>query len=79
MAAVLGCENIRPEITGSCRVGDIRHCFADISRARQVLGYQPRVSLEDGLAELADWLQGQHADDHVAEAHAELAARGLTV
>ena len=79
MAPVLNKEHIQPEITGKYRVGDIRHCFADISLARNILGYEPRVTLEEGLLELAEWLQGQIAQDHMAEAQAELAARGLTV
>lgn len=79
IAAVLGKEYLEPEITGKYRVGDIRHCFADISRARAFLGYEPRVDLEDGLVELAGWLEGQVPTDRVAEASAELAARGLTV
>jgi len=78
MARVLG-KNIAPEITGAFRAGDIRHCFADITLARRVLGYSPRVSLESGLSELAAWLEGQIAHDRVAEARAELASRGLTV
>ncbi len=76
---VLGKERVRPEVTGEYRVGDIRHCFADVGRARQVLGYEPRVTLEDGLAELAEWLEGQVALDRVAQARNELAARGLVV
>jgi dTDP-L-rhamnose 4-epimerase len=79
MAAVLGREYVGMEITGKYRVGDIRHCVADITRAREVLGYCPQVSFEDGLVELADWLDGQQADDRVAEASAALSARGLTV
>jgi dTDP-L-rhamnose 4-epimerase len=71
--------DIEPDICGKYRVGDIRHCFADISRAQQVLGYRPRVRLEDGIVELAEWLEGQVACDRVAEASAELAVRGLTV
>ena len=78
LAASLG-KTIVPEICGKYRVGDIRHCFADITLARQVLGYEPAVTLEDGLVELSDWLRDQAADDHVAEASRELAARGLTV
>ncbi|MFW6358605.1 MAG: NAD-dependent epimerase/dehydratase family protein [Chroococcales cyanobacterium] len=77
MGKVLGKESIEPKITGKYRAGDIRHCFADISLARQVLGYQPKISLEEGLGELAAWLEGQIADDRVAEASAELATRGL--
>ena len=76
---MLGKAYLEPEVTGKYRVGDIRHCFADITLARQVLGYEPRVTLEDGLLELAGWLEGQGAYDRVAEASAELAARGLTV
>jgi dTDP-L-rhamnose 4-epimerase len=79
LASVIGKEYLTPEVTGKYRVGDIRHCFSDISRARSVLGYEPRVDLEDGLVELAAWLEGQVATDRVEEASAELAARGLTV
>jgi dTDP-L-rhamnose 4-epimerase len=78
MAAALGREKILPEITGKHRAGDIRHCFADISRARKILGYEPRVSLKEGLIELAPWLNNQIAIDRVAAASAELSARGLT-
>jgi dTDP-L-rhamnose 4-epimerase len=79
IAGVIGKEYLAPEITGKYRVGDIRHCFADISRARASLGYEPHVELEEGLVELAGWLEGQVATDRVDEASAELAARGLTV
>jgi dTDP-L-rhamnose 4-epimerase len=78
VAGILGKE-IEPEICGKYRVGDIRHCFADISRISAVLGYCPTVTLEDGLVELAEWLQDQAAEDRVAQASQELAARGLTV
>jgi dTDP-L-rhamnose 4-epimerase len=79
LARVLGKEGIEPEIMGKYRVGDIRHCFADIGKAQRVLGYQPQVTLDDGMGELAAWLAGQAAVDKVAQASAELAARGLTV
>ena len=78
LRGVLG-STVEPEVCGKYRVGDIRHCFADIGLARRVLGYEPRVMLDDGIVELAAWLEGQVAHDHVAEASAELAARGLTV
>lgn len=72
-------KTIEPEITGKYRAGDIRHCFADIAKARKVLGYKPEVKLEDGLQDLASWLEGQIAYDRVAESRNELAARGLMV
>jgi dTDP-L-rhamnose 4-epimerase len=79
ISAVLDVHDMPPEITGTYRTGDIRHCFADITRAREVLGYEPEVTLDVGLMELAGWLSGQPACDRVAEANAELTARGLTV
>lgn len=78
LGAILG-KAIEPEICGKYRVGDIRHCVADISEAQRVLGYHPRVTLEEGLIELAAWLQDQAPDDRVGDARRELAARGLTV
>ena len=78
MCLALGQPGQKPEIAGSGRVGDVRHCFADVSRARQVLGYEPRVDFEEGVQELSSWLHGQVARDRVAEARAELEARGLT-
>ncbi len=78
MAQVLDKQQIEPTMTGHYRVGDIRHCFADITLARQVLGYAPKISLGDGLTELAGWLEGQVAIDRVAAANTELAQRGLT-
>ena len=70
-------KNIDPEIVGKYREGDIRHCIADISKARKLLGYEPKVTLETGLAELLDWLGEQDAEDRVAGATAELAERSL--
>lgn len=79
ISAVMGKDHIEPEITGKYRIGDVRHCFADISLARSVLGYEPQVTLEKGLDELVTWLEGQVAEDRVDQASAELSARGLTV
>jgi dTDP-L-rhamnose 4-epimerase len=78
IARALG-KTIAPEISGKYRVGDIRHCFADIGRAERLLGYRPEVTFAKGLSELAESLIGQLAHDRVAEARAELEARGLTL
>ncbi|HEY4088172.1 MAG TPA: NAD-dependent epimerase/dehydratase family protein [Bryobacteraceae bacterium] len=75
----IGAPGIEPRITGNYRAGDIRHCFADISLAKQLLGWEPVVTLEQGLGDLAQWLQSQTAVDRGVEARAELAARGLLV
>jgi len=78
LADALDVPHLEPDITGRCRIGDVRHCFADISAARAALGYRPRVRLEDGLIDLVAWLRTQHAVDRFSEASHELAARGLT-
>jgi dTDP-L-rhamnose 4-epimerase len=77
LARALGREGVEPEVTGRWRAGDVRHCFADVSRARRVLGYEPKVSLEEGLAELGAWLEGRIPQDRVLAASADLSARGL--
>jgi dTDP-L-rhamnose 4-epimerase len=77
IAAALGRPRLEPEITGKFRVGDIRHCQADLTLAREVLGFEPRVDFARGLQELAAWLEGQVAHDRVEGARAELIERGL--
>jgi dTDP-L-rhamnose 4-epimerase len=72
-------QGIEPEISGKYRVGDIRHCFSDISKAQKILGYEPVVSFDEGLEELANWLEGEVAVDKVIQAKTELSSRGLTV
>jgi len=44
---------------GPERAGDIKHSLADISLAQELLGYQPRVSFEDGLRRTVDWYRQQ--------------------
>ncbi|HEY8925152.1 MAG TPA: NAD-dependent epimerase/dehydratase family protein [Polyangia bacterium] len=80
LARVLDRPAIEPVVTGEFRVGDIRHCFADISRARAELGFSPRVPLDEGLDELAAWLaEGHLPEDHVERARLELTRRGLAL
>lgn len=79
IARALGRPGISPEITGRYRIGDVRHCFADITQAQRLLGYEPKVNLEDGLAEVAEWVRRQTAADRVEDACAELVERGLAV
>ncbi|NLE01956.1 MAG: SDR family NAD(P)-dependent oxidoreductase [Fibrobacter sp.] len=79
LSKVLGREHIEPHITCKYRVGDIRHCFADITRAENILGYKPQYTLEQGLGELAFWLEGQIASDNFDVANSELIERGLAL
>jgi dTDP-L-rhamnose 4-epimerase len=77
LARALGCE-VRPDVTGKYRSGDVRHCFADISATKRLLGYGPRVSLAQGLEQFVRWLRSQQPQDRAAEAVAELTSFGLT-
>ncbi|MDA8157064.1 MAG: NAD-dependent epimerase/dehydratase family protein [Actinomycetota bacterium] len=79
LSALIGRPGLGPQITGKYRMGDIRHCFADISLAKEKLGYNPVVSFEHGMTELAQWLEGAAALDKLEEAQQELAERGLVV
>jgi dTDP-L-rhamnose 4-epimerase len=77
LARAMGKNGFDPEIVGKARVGDIRHCFCDTGKAAERLGFQATQDFGEGLAELAEWVAEQTADDRVAQARAELEARGL--
>ncbi len=70
-------ESVTPQVTGKFRAGDIRHCYADITALR-ALGFEPSVTLEEGLRDLAAWGREVTAEDRVEEAARELETRGLT-
>lgn len=78
MAKVVGKNDIEPKISGKFRIGDIRHCFADITNAKKTISYSPKITLQTGLEELASWLQNQIAKDKLDLANTELFIRGLT-
>jgi dTDP-L-rhamnose 4-epimerase len=77
IARALDREDLEPEITSKARIGDIRHCFCDGSKAAEELGFRATKDFDEGLAELADWVARQTADDRADEARAELEAKGL--
>jgi dTDP-L-rhamnose 4-epimerase len=69
--------SIKPVVLGKFRSGDIRHCIADISRAKALLGYCPRVSIDDAVKEFVDWSSFDDARGEAEKAHRELLDRGL--
>ncbi len=79
--SIIGALNtpVEPVVTGKYRIGDIRHCFADIDKARRSLKYEPRVKFEEGLIELGEWLAQASATDNFLHAASELDRRGLTI
>ncbi|MCS7002061.1 MAG: nucleoside-diphosphate-sugar epimerase, partial [Dehalococcoidia bacterium] len=76
LARALG-RPIEPQIVGRYRAGDIRHCVADIGRARTLLGYSPRVTFADGMRDLVAWVAEQPPDDRFEEARQALERRQL--
>lgn len=77
LAGELGWKN-GCDVTRKFRAGDIRHCFADISRIHAALGYEPRYRFEDGVRELVAWVRQQQAGDGSSDdADQQLAAHGL--
>jgi dTDP-L-rhamnose 4-epimerase len=77
LGKVLGKGHLRPQVCGNYRAGDIRNCFADISKATAVLGYRPRIGLEAGLESLSAWLEGRMDEDRSEAADRELRRHGL--
>ena len=65
------------EVTGTFRVGDVRHAFADTRRAERVLGFRAAATLLDGLRRWLGWAEASEAPDATDAAAAELSARGL--
>ncbi|MDQ3810614.1 MAG: GDP-mannose 4,6-dehydratase, partial [Chloroflexota bacterium] len=67
-----------PRVVRQFRAGDIRHCFADVRRIHQTLGYTPSRAFEHGVRELVEWVREQRQLGRGApDAHAQLAAHGL--
>jgi dTDP-L-rhamnose 4-epimerase len=77
LAQAMHREALLPEVTGKLRAGDIRHCFAAVGKAEQEIGFAAEQDFGTGLAELAEWVAKQTADDRVDQARRELEARGL--
>jgi len=65
-------------VTAQYRIGDIRHCYADLSETKRVIGFEPKVNLEEGLAGFAAWVQSQPLpEDQLDHANKMLIDRGL--
>ncbi|MGH7265250.1 MAG: NAD-dependent epimerase/dehydratase family protein [Candidatus Rokuibacteriota bacterium] len=77
LARAVGAPHLEPEITHRFRRGDVRHCTADIARARRLLGFAPRVAFEAGVAALVAWARSAARTDHFDQAQRELREHGL--
>ena len=77
LAEAMGVPEIKPDIMNKARSGDIRNCFADISKARELLAFEPRYRLENSLGPFAEWVRTTGAIDRGAEMKRQLEERGL--
>ena len=77
LARAMDVPELGPLLLGKARKGDIRHCFADIGKARTLLGFEPAHFLEDTVDELAAWIRSSTAHDKGEDAKRQLEARGL--
>jgi len=78
LAEKLG-KKIEPVAVNKFRVGDIRHCYADITKARKLLKFEPKIRFEDGVEDLVEWVKKQQVSDRVEVAKKELEKKGLTI
>ena len=79
LARLLG-KNIAPEVLNRYRVGDIRHCFGDISKIERAYGFKPRRDMDSGMEELIAWVSRTRTPvDRSAECMAELTRGKLVV
>lgn len=76
LAQTMG-KSIEPEISGKFRIGDIRHCFADISKAKRLLGFKPQFTIYNGIQELVNWVEKQISIDTFDEMNQRLYHIGL--
>jgi len=72
-------SSVGVDIVGKYREGDIRHCYADISKIQSQLGFQPQVKFEEGISELVEWVRGEEARDQFEKSRRELEKKGLTL
>ncbi|MGR3495128.1 NAD-dependent epimerase/dehydratase family protein [Citreimonas sp.] len=80
LADAMDCPELEPEVLGKFRMGDIRNCFADISKARDLLGFAPEKRLEDSLGPFVDWVRDAPEtgkQDRGDEMRRQLEERGL--
>jgi len=68
---------LEPEFPGKFRAGDIRHCFADISKITKTLGYTPEFTFDQGVPILIEWAAKQEPEDNLERAIEELKSKGL--
>lgn len=71
-------SDVSVSVTGAFRLGDVRHVYADLTRAREMLGFEPKVSFGEGIARFAEWVDRQQVmADTYEKSIAEMREKGL--
>ena len=77
LAELYGRGDIKPEILGKYRKGDVRHCYADTTSAKELLGFEAKTGFAEGMASLIEWARDAESEDRFDDAAAELKKKGL--
>lgn len=65
-------------ISGNYRLGDIRHNYADLTKIRSILGFEPKISFEEGLRKFTEWVNTQEVQkDRYSQSIEEMRVKGL--
>ncbi len=65
-------------VSGNYRLGDIRHNYADLTKIKTLLGFEPKVTFEQGLAKFTQWVNTQEVqEDQYQKSIDEMKAKGL--
>ncbi|MBS1266582.1 MAG: GDP-L-fucose synthase [Candidatus Woesearchaeota archaeon] len=70
-------SDVKLIVTNKYRKGDVRHCYADISKIKNKLGFEPTVNFEQGMEEFINWSKKAESDDKFEKASSELKKKGL--
>ncbi len=71
-------SSVNIDIVRKYRHGDIRHCYADISKIQKKLGFKPPLKFEEGVSDLVEWVKRQKAVDQFEKSQKELKEKKLT-
>ncbi len=65
-------------VSGNYRLGDIRHNYADITLAKQILGFEPKWTFDAGIKQFTDWVNQQELQtDNYEASLEEMKKKGL--
>lgn len=71
-------KEVELHVSGNFRIGDIRHNYADISKARDILGFEPKWNFSEGIANFCRWVDSQQVcEDRYEQSLKEMKDKNL--